>query len=129
MSRPALNATGQSPPVQPGTWLCAFQSPMMKPSKPSRPFSTSVSRLLLPCILTPFHDEKLAMTIMASFSSWNGVKMHGNKSLLTDVLKGRLGFEGFIIGDWNAHSQVPGCTGGDCPVAFNAGLDMAMAPY
>lgn len=70
-----------------------------------------------------------AMTIMASFSSWNGVKMHGNKSLLTDVLKGRLGFEGFIIGDWNAHSQVPGCTGGDCPVAFNAGLDMAMAPY
>ncbi|HVO01266.1 MAG TPA: glycoside hydrolase family 3 N-terminal domain-containing protein [Candidatus Cybelea sp.] len=70
-----------------------------------------------------------AMTVMASFSSWNGVKMHGNKSLLTDVLKGRLGFEGFVVGDWNAHSQVPGCTGGDCPVAFNAGLDMAMAPY
>jgi beta-glucosidase len=70
-----------------------------------------------------------AMTVMASFSAWNGVKMHGNKSLLTDVLKGRLGFEGFVIGDWNAHSQVPGCTGGDCPVAFNAGLDMAMAPY
>jgi beta-glucosidase len=70
-----------------------------------------------------------AMTVMASFSSWNGAKMHGNKSLLTDVLKGRLGFDGFIIGDWNAHSQVPGCTGGDCPVVFNAGLDMAMAPH
>jgi beta-glucosidase len=73
--------------------------------------------------------EAGAMTIMASFSSWNGAKMHGNKSLLTDVLKGRLGFDGFIIGDWNAHSQVPGCTGGDCPVVFNAGLDMAMAPH
>jgi beta-glucosidase len=70
-----------------------------------------------------------AMTVMASFSSWNGAKMHGNKSLLTDVLKGRLGFDGFIIGDWNAHSQVPGCNGGDCPVVFNAGLDMAMAPH
>ena len=73
--------------------------------------------------------EAGAMTIMVSFSSWNGVKMHGNKSLLTDVLKGRLGFQGFVVGDWNAHSQVPGCTGGDCPVAFNAGLDMAMAPH
>jgi beta-glucosidase len=70
-----------------------------------------------------------AMTVMVSFSAWNGVKMHGNKSLLTGVLKGRFGFEGFVVGDWNAHSQVPGCTGGDCPVAFNAGLDMAMAPY
>jgi beta-glucosidase len=73
--------------------------------------------------------EAGAMTIMASFSSWNGAKMHGNKSLLTDVLKGRLGFDGFIVGDWNAHSQVPGCNGGDCPVVFNAGLDMAMAPH
>jgi beta-glucosidase len=70
-----------------------------------------------------------AMTVMASFSSWNGTKMHGNKSLLTDVLKGRMGFDGFVIGDWNAHSQVPGCNGGDCPVVFNAGLDMAMAPH
>ncbi len=69
-----------------------------------------------------------AMTVMASFSSWNGVKNHGNRSLLTDVLKGRLGFEGFVVGDWNAHGQVLGCTPGDCPATFNAGLDMAMAP-
>jgi hypothetical protein len=65
ISSPALKTTGQSPPLQPGTWLCAFQSPMMKPSKPSRPFKTSVSRLLLPCILTPFQEEKLAITVMA----------------------------------------------------------------
>lgn len=68
------------------------------------------------------------MTVMASFSSWNGIKMHGNKSLLTDVLKGRMGFDGFVVGDWNGHGQVPGCTNTDCPATFNAGLDMAMAP-
>lgn len=67
-------------------------------------------------------------TIMASFNSWQGVKMHGNKSLLTDVLKKRMGFDGFVVGDWNGHAQVPGCTATDCPASFNAGLDMAMAP-
>jgi beta-glucosidase len=69
-----------------------------------------------------------AMTVMASFSSWNGAKMHGNKSLLTDVLKGRMGFDGFVVGDWNGHGQLPGCTNENCPATFNAGLDMAMAP-
>ena len=69
-----------------------------------------------------------AMTVMASFSSWNGAKMHGNRSLLTDVLKGRMGFDGFVVGDWNGHGQIPGCTNTDCPATFNAGLDMAMAP-
>jgi beta-glucosidase len=68
------------------------------------------------------------MTVMASYSSWQGHKMHGNKSLLTGVLKGRMGFDGFIVGDWNGHGQVPGCTNTDCAIAFNAGLDMAMAP-
>ncbi|TWB59658.1 exo-1,4-beta-glucosidase [Nitrospirillum viridazoti] len=68
------------------------------------------------------------MTVMASFSSWQGAKMHGNKSLLTDVLKGRMGFDGFIVGDWNGHGQVPGCTADSCPTAVLAGLDMFMAP-
>ena len=68
------------------------------------------------------------MTVMASFQSWNGIKMHGNKALLTDVLKGRMGFDGFVVGDWNGHGQIPGCTNTDCPDTFNAGLDMAMAP-
>ncbi len=67
-----------------------------------------------------------ALTVMPSFSSWNGVKMTGNKSLLTDVLKQRMGFDGFAIGDWNAHGQVPGCSNEDCPAAINAGLDMFM---
>lgn len=68
------------------------------------------------------------MTVMASFNSWNGAKMHGNKSLLTDVLKGKMGFQGFVVGDWNGHGQIPGCTNTDCAQTFNAGLDMAMAP-
>lgn len=66
--------------------------------------------------------------VMASFSSWHGSKMHGNRALLTDVLKGRMGFQGFVVGDWNAHGQVPGCTNTSCAAAINAGLDMFMAP-
>jgi len=68
------------------------------------------------------------LTVMASFSSWNGEKITGNRSLLTDVLKGRMGFEGFVVGDWNAHGQVEGCSNESCPQAINAGLDMFMAP-
>jgi beta-glucosidase len=69
-----------------------------------------------------------AMIVMASYNSWNGVKMHANPYLLTDILKGRLAFDGFVVGDWNAHEQIPGCTKFDCPAAFNAGIDMLMAP-
>ena len=67
-------------------------------------------------------------TVMASFSSWNGAKMSANRSLLTGVLKQRMGFDGFIVSDWNAVGQVPGCTNASCPKAINAGLDMLMAP-
>lgn len=69
-----------------------------------------------------------ALTVMVSFSSWNGVKNHGNKSLVTDVLKGKMGFAGLAVGDWNGHGQVPGCTSTDCADTFKAGLDLAMAP-
>ena len=67
-------------------------------------------------------------SVMASFSSWNGAKMTGNASLLTGVLKDRMGFDGFVVGDWNAHGQVDGCTTANCPAALNAGLDVYMAP-
>jgi beta-glucosidase len=66
--------------------------------------------------------------VMASFSSWQGVKMHGNRALLTDVLKQRLHFDGLVVGDWNGHGQVPGCTNGSCAAAINAGMDVIMAP-
>ncbi|URD60895.1 exo 1,3/1,4-beta-D-glucan glucohydrolase [Sphingomonas sp. KRR8] len=69
-----------------------------------------------------------ALTVMVSFSSWNGAKHHGNRSLITDVLKGRMGFQGLTVGDWNAHGQVDGCTTTHCPATYNAGLDLFMAP-
>ena len=67
-------------------------------------------------------------TVMASFSSWQGRKLHGDKELLTDVLKRKMGFNGFVVGDWNGHGQVPGCINTDCAQSLNAGLDMYMAP-
>lgn len=67
-------------------------------------------------------------TVMASFSSWHGRKMHGNRDLLVEVLRNRMGFDGFVIGDWNAHGQLPGCTNTDCPAAFIAGVDVMMTP-
>jgi beta-glucosidase len=67
-------------------------------------------------------------SIMVSFSSWNGAKMHGNRHLLTDVLKGELGFTGFLISDWAAIDQLPGDYATQVETAINAGLDMIMVP-
>jgi beta-glucosidase len=67
-------------------------------------------------------------TVMVSYSSWHGEKMSGNRALLQDVLVGRLGFNGFVVSDWNAHGQLPGCTTTNCAAALLAGIDMYMAP-
>ncbi|MGZ8982680.1 MAG: glycoside hydrolase family 3 protein [Methylotenera sp.] len=74
-------------------------------------------------------------TVMASYHSWNDIgmgvdygKMHGTKALLTDALKNKMGFDGFIVSDWNAIAQVPGCVNASCPQAINAGIDMVMVP-
>ena len=70
-----------------------------------------------------------AGSIMVSFSSWNGEKMHGNKHLLTDVLKGEMGFQGFLVSDWAAIDQLGPDYKKDIETSINAGLDMAMIPY
>lgn len=70
-----------------------------------------------------------AQTVMASYNSWNGAKLHGSDYLLTDVLKEQMGFDGFVIGDWNGHGQVPGCSDGQCAQAIMAGVDMIMVPF
>ncbi len=72
--------------------------------------------------------EAGVQTVMASFNSWNGDKIHGNKTLLTDVLKDQMGFDGFVISDWDGVGQVEGCTTESCPQAVNAGIDMIMVP-
>ena len=64
--------------------------------------------------------------VMASFNSWNGDKLHGQKYLLTNLLKEQLGFDGVVLGDWNGHQEVSGCSVDSCAKAINAGLDMFM---
>ena len=78
----------------------------------------------------PYYDaiDSCALSIMASFNSWNGLKSHGNKYLLVDILKSQMEFDGFIVGDWNGHGQLPGCEDANCPEAFNSGVDIFMVP-
>jgi beta-glucosidase len=74
-----------------------------------------------------------AGAVMPSYSSFdNGtgpLKMHANKALVTDMLKGRLGFDGFTISDWSGIDQIPGDYRSDITTSINAGLDMIMVPF
>lgn len=76
----------------------------------------------------PAIDEGV-LSVMASFSSWNGDKLHGHKYLLTDVLKGECGFRGFLVSDWMAIDQLDPDFYTCVVTAINAGLDMIMVPY
>jgi beta-glucosidase len=74
-----------------------------------------------------------AQTVMASFNSWDDVgagknygKVHGSQGMLTDILKQKMGFDGFVVTDWNGNGEVPGCTAASCAQAINAGVDMVM---
>ncbi|MBI5808638.1 MAG: glycoside hydrolase family 3 C-terminal domain-containing protein [Ignavibacteriales bacterium] len=80
--------------------------------------------------LAPYIDaiKAGAKNIMVSYSSWNGLKMHGNKYLLTDVLKKELGFKGFLVSDWAAIDQLGKDYKTDIEISINAGLDMIMIP-
>ena len=70
-------------------------------------------------------------SVMVSFSSVNGEKAHGSTALLTDLLKDELGFDGFVVSDWNGIDQIDGISGfshQDVVQAINAGIDMVMVP-
>jgi beta-glucosidase len=67
-------------------------------------------------------------SVMVSFSSWNGQPMHGNKQLITDTLKGQMGFGGFVVTDWAAIDLMGPDYSKDIEVAINAGIDMVMVP-
>lgn len=69
------------------------------------------------------------LSVMATFNSVRGEKVHGSYPLLTDMLRGQLGFEGMVVSDWNGIAQVPGCNNASCPAAINAGIDMSMTPF
>ena len=66
------------------------------------------------------------LTVMASFNSWNGDKCHGHKQLLTDVLKDEMGFEGFIISDWDGIDYLSEDYYDAVGKGVNAGIDMFM---
>ncbi|KAK8507692.1 hypothetical protein V6N13_025348 [Hibiscus sabdariffa] len=72
-------------------------------------------------------------TVMASYSSVNGVKMHANKQLLTDYLKGKLGFKGFVISDWQGIDRITSPPHSNYTYSIQtsvmAGVDMIMVPY
>ncbi|PYP99993.1 MAG: beta-glucosidase, partial [Acidobacteria bacterium] len=92
---------------------------------------TRVSEAELRRIHMPGYVKALAAgvgTIMPSYSSWNGTRLSGHKYLLTDVLKGELGFEGFLISDYNAIDPLPGDYRNKIKIAANAGMDMFMVP-
>jgi beta-glucosidase-like glycosyl hydrolase len=67
-----------------------------------------------------------AMTIMPSYNSWNGEKASGSRRLLTDILKGELGFDGFLISDYDAIEELPGTYREQVKASVLAGMDMFM---
>ncbi len=73
--------------------------------------------------------EAGARCIMVSYSSWGGLKMHAHHYLLTEVLKGEMGFSGFLISDWMAIDQISSDYEESLITSINAGLDMVMVPF
>ena len=67
-------------------------------------------------------------TIMISYNSWNGVKCHGSKFLINDLLKSELNFEGLVVTDWAGIDEIPGDYKSDIITSINAGIDLVMVP-
>ena len=67
-------------------------------------------------------------TVMVSYNSWQGPKVHGQHYLITDVLKKRMGFDGLVVSDWNGIDEVQSCSVDHCAQAVNAGIDLFMVP-
>jgi len=85
--------------------------------------------------MAPYFDAiaKGVSTIMISYSSWNGVKMHANRFLVSQVLKKQLGFKGFVISDWQGIDRITSPAGANYSLSVfdgvSAGIDMVMVPY
>jgi beta-glucosidase len=86
----------------------------------------TLRRLHLPGYITAIKAG--AGSIMPSYSSWNGVKCSASKRLLTEILKQELGFQGFLISDYNAIDQIDPDYKKAIGISINAGMDMAMVP-
>jgi beta-glucosidase len=92
---------------------------------------TQVSEAVLRAVHLPPFQAAVANnvgSVMISYNSWNGQKMHGQQYLITTVLKGELGFTGIVVSDWAGIDQLPGDYASDVRTAINAGIDMVMVP-
>jgi beta-glucosidase len=92
---------------------------------------TQISEAQLRAIHIPPYVDAIGKgvgSVMISYSSWNGQKLHGHQYLITTVLKGELGFSGFVVSDWAGINQLPGDYPSDVRTAINAGIDMVMVP-
>ena len=93
---------------------------------------TQLSEAALRAVHLPPYQSAISAgvgSVMVSYSSWNGQKMHGDKYLITDVLKGELGFTGFVVSDWAGIKQLPDPNyAAQVAHAVNAGIDMIMVP-
>jgi len=81
--------------------------------------------------LAPYLDALAngARSVMVSFSSWQGVPLHAHATLIRDVLRGELGFTGFVVSDWAGIDAVAPSYDDAVVAAVNAGIDMVMVPY
>lgn len=90
---------------------------------------------LLSIHMPPYYNAiiKGVSTVMVSFSSWNGVKMHANHYLVTDFLKNKLHFRGFVISDWQGIDRITSPPHSNYSYSIqagvHAGIDMVMIPY
>jgi len=80
--------------------------------------------------ISPYYEalDEGVLTVMVSYNSWNGQKCHGHRFLVTDVLKGRLGFQGLVVSDWNGIDQVAENFAQAVTQSVNAGVDLFMVP-
>ncbi len=110
-----------------GTSTANYIHPYLLDQGDMRYDESAIRTLFLP----PYQSavENGAMSVMVSFSSWNGVKMHAQKFWITDVLKGELGFQGFVVSDWGGIDQISSDYYTAIVTGINAGIDMNMVPY
>jgi beta-glucosidase len=91
--------------------------------------NTEVDEATMRAIHLPAYIDAVkagAFSIMASYNSWNGNKMHGNRYLINDILKGELKFQGFVVSDWNGIDQLSPNYKYAVEQSINAGMDMVM---
>ncbi|MEZ4519430.1 MAG: glycoside hydrolase family 3 protein [Chloroflexota bacterium] len=113
------------------TWGTSTQNIMDTPYQLDQGDTQMDEATLRDLFLPPYAQaiEDGALSIMASFSSWNGEKVHGSHYLLTDLLKDELGFDGFVVSDWQGVDQVDSDYQTAVIRSINAGVDMNMVPY